>query len=93
MHLSDASPYLHWLFYISYLRFALEGAVDAMFAYNRPKLKCDEIYCHYQIPAKFIKVIDMHRNDFWSAFVILLMILIAVRILAFLVIMWRLKRR
>lgn len=71
----------------------MEGAVDAMFAYNRPKLRCDEIYCHYQIPAKFIKVIDMHRNNFWSTFVILLVILIAVRVLAFIVIMWRLKRR
>lgn len=93
VHLSDASPYLHWLFHISYLRFALEGAIDSLFGYNRPKLKCDKIYCHYQIPGKFIKVIDMHRNNFWSAFIILSMILIAIRILAFLVIMWRLKRR
>lgn len=93
VHLSDASPYLHWLFHTSYLRYAIEGATDALFGYNRPKLKCDELYCHYQIPSKFIKVIDMHRNSFWSAFIILLFILIAIRILAFLVIMWRLKRR
>lgn len=93
VHLTDASPYLHFLFYISYLRYAAEGCVDALFGYDRPKLKCNDIYCHFQIPGKFIKVVDMQRNDFWSAFVILLVILIAIRILAFLVIMWRLKRR
>lgn len=93
VHLSDASPNLHWLFHISYLRYALEGTIDAMLGFNRPKLQCDEIFCHYQIPAKFIKEVDMHHNDFMSAFIVLTAIFIAMRLLAFFVVAWRLKRR
>lgn len=93
VHLTDASPSLHWLFYISYLRYAVEGSIDAIFGYNRPKLQCNEIYCHFQIPAKFIREVDMHRNDFYSAFIILVGILICFRAIAFAVIAWRLKRK
>lgn len=93
VHLSDASPKLAWLFHISYLRYALEGTIDAMLGFNRPKLRCDDIYCHYQIPAKFIKEVDMHHNDFMSAFTVLTSIFVAMRLLAFFVVAWRLKRR
>lgn len=91
--LSNASPYLHWLFHISYLRYALEGSMDALFGHNRSKLPCNEIYCHYQIPAKFIKEIDMQRNEFYSAFVILVIVCLCLRTFAFAVIARRLKRR
>lgn len=93
VHLTDALPNLHGFFYISYLRYALEGTIDAIFGYGRPKLQCNEIYCHFQIPAKFIKEVDMQRNDFYSACIILLTFLMCFRAFAFAVIAWRIKRK
>lgn len=93
VHITDALPSLRWLFYITYLRYVFEGSIDAIYGYDRPKLQCKEIYCHFQIPAKFIREVDMQRNDFYSASIILASILVIYRVLAFLVIAWRLDRK
>lgn len=93
LRLADAPKWLHWLFHASYLKYAVEGASHAIFGYNRPKLECNEIYCHYQIPLKFMKLFDMHHSDFLSAFTMLLVICIALRIIAFFIMSLRLKQR
>lgn len=93
LRLADAPIYLKWVFHTSYLKYGLEGASQAIFGYNRPKLECNDIYCHYRIPTKFMKIVDMHHNDFMSAFTILLIICIALRIFAFFLMALRLQRR
>lgn len=93
LRLADAPAGLHWLFHASYLKYAVEGLSHAIFGYNRPKLKCNEIYCHYQLPTKFMKMVDMHHNDFLSAFTVLLVICVVLRILAFFIMALRLKKR
>lgn len=93
LRLSDAPIYLKWVFHTSFLKYGLEGATHALFGYNRPKLDCNEIYCHYRIPTKFMQIVDMHHNDFISAFIILLIFCIVLRIFAFFLMALRLQRR
>lgn len=91
--MTDALPSLQGFFYISYLRYALEGTVDATYGYGRKKLQCNELYCHFQVPSKFIRDMDMQRNDFFSAFLILIIYLICLRAIAFAVVAWRIKQK
>lgn len=93
LRLADAPIWLHWLFHTSYLKYGVEGASHAIFGYDRPKLQCNDIYCHYQLPIKFMKLIDMHHSDFLSAFSILLVMCIVLRIIAFFIMALRLKTR
>lgn len=93
LRLADSPAAFKWIFHISYMKLSLEGAAQALFGYNRPKLPCNEIYCHYRLPAKFLKVIDMNHGDFMSAFCILLVICIVLRFVAFFTMSIRLKHR
>lgn len=93
LRLADAPGWLHWLFHISYLKYAAEGATHAIFGFNRPKLECNDIYCHYRFPLKFMKLVDMHHNDYITTFIVLLVICILLRIIAFFIMALRLKRR
>ncbi|XP_031623111.1 ATP-binding cassette sub-family G member 4-like [Contarinia nasturtii] len=93
LRLADAPTYLHWLFHASFLKYAVDGSTLAIFGYDRPKLECNEIYCHYRIPHKFMKLIDTHQSNFMFSFGILLAICIVLRIIAFFIMSLRLRRR
>lgn len=89
--MSDAHPSLHWLFNISFLKYALEGASLAIFGYDRPKMNCDELFCLYVLPKKFMKTIDMHNGDYAYATLALVIIFFIFRFTAFYVMWLRLK--
>lgn len=93
LRLADAPKWLHWLFHASFLKYATEGATHAIFGYGRPKLECKEIFCYYQMPSKFMKMIDMHHGDFITAFAILSAICVSLRVIAFFILALRLKKR
>lgn len=93
LRLADAQYWLHWLFHSSYLKYAVEGASLAIFGYNRPKLECKDIYCHYQAPLKFMKLYDLHHSDFLSVFIKLAVMCVVLRIVAFFIMSLRLKTR
>lgn len=54
----DAQPIMKWIFEIIFLKHANDGITQAIFGYTREKMECDEIYCHFQNPEKFLKMID-----------------------------------
>jgi len=58
----DAPSWLQWLFELNYLKHATDGIVHAIFGYNREKLECDEIYCHFQDPKVFLRMIGASHN-------------------------------
>lgn len=84
---------MHWLFHISYLKYALEGASNAVLGFDRPKMPCNEIYCHYRLPKKFMEDRDMYQSDFGSIAIILTAICLSLRIVAFFIMSLRIKRR
>lgn len=90
---ADAHTALHWLFETSYLFHALNGASLALFGYDRPRMDCYEIYCHYRYPKKFLELIDTHNRDYLTAAIVLLSIFVGIRIIAYYIMSMRVKRR
>lgn len=93
IHVSDAHPVMHWLFHISFLKYALEGASLAIFGYDRPKMNCDETYCHFVLPKKFMRTIDMDKGDYATATIALVVIFFIFRFTAFYVMSFRLRTK
>lgn len=54
----DVQPWLKWIFDINVLNHANEGMTMALFGYNRGKLECTDIYCHFKDPKDFLKLIE-----------------------------------
>lgn len=66
--------------YFSYLRYSLEGLIDAMMS-GRPKLKCpdDEDYCFFTDLKFFVREMGVENTIFWLDVVALVVILILFR--------------
>ncbi|CAG9804367.1 unnamed protein product [Chironomus riparius] len=62
---------LHWLFHISFLKYALEGSVYSIIGFNRTKIECDEFdkeisFCRYSYPNQLLRDIgiqDCAKNN------------------------------
>lgn len=89
--MSDSSPMLHWLFQISFLKYATDGAVQAIFGYDRSKMECDKMYCHFLLPKKFMQEIDMHNGNYLQAIIFLGSMFLVFRVAAFYIMRFRLK--
>ncbi|XP_072938807.1 ATP-binding cassette sub-family G member 1 [Epargyreus clarus] len=90
--LRDLPPYLYWGSYISYLRYGLEGYINAIYGLDREQLECNEaLYCHYRRPRTFLKEIAMSADRFWWDILALTISLLVLRTLAFLLLKWKLN--
>lgn len=89
--LRDLPSYLYWGSYVSYLRYGLEGIVGAIYGLERPTLDCpDDQYCHYKYPTKFLNEISMRGDQFWNDIIALVLILFFLRIIAYVLLRWKL---
>lgn len=61
--LSAVPWYLQWLTYASFMRYAFEGCMVAVYGFNRPNLHCGQPYCHFKSPSKFLLQMDMVSAD------------------------------
>ncbi|XP_058061132.1 ATP-binding cassette subfamily G member 4 [Anopheles bellator] len=88
--LRDLPSYLKWGSHISYLRYGLEGYVNAIYGENRQTLDCElKPYCHYRYPAKFLSEISMEGDQFWKDVYALCATLIFVRVLCYFCLRWK----
>ncbi|KAH8413443.1 hypothetical protein KR009_011337 [Drosophila setifemur] len=87
----DAPVYLRWLFDTSFLKYSLEGAMMAIFGYDRERLDCQEMYCHMTRPKYILKNLDMANGNYTFALIFLIGLLIFLRILAFYIMSFRLR--
>lgn len=89
--LRDLPTYLYWGSYISYLRYGLEGYVSAIYGLDRPTIDCpDDLYCHFKYPKKFLSEIAMKGDQFFNDMIALVIILFFLRILAYVLLKWKL---
>lgn len=87
----DTIPgYLQWVTYISYVRYGFEGAMVSIYGMDRAKLQCSEIYCHFRSPKKFLEEMSMDKAEFWIDSCALIGTFIALRIIAYFVLRWKL---
>jgi hypothetical protein len=52
-----------WLYHISYFRAAFHSLVVSMYGQNRTHLPCEQLYCHYKYPDKFLYEMDIRDVD------------------------------
>lgn len=72
-------------------RYGLEGYIAAIYGLERPSLPCEEWYCHYKNPQFFLKNVGQPADNFWTSSVILLMILVVIKLVAYFLLSWRIK--
>ncbi|KAH0951022.1 hypothetical protein HN011_009710 [Eciton burchellii] len=88
----DAIPvYLRWITYLSYIRYGFEGTALTTYAFNREKLKCFQVYCHFKDPETTLEELDMLNADFMLDILALLLIFVVLRIAAYLFLRWKIK--
>ncbi|XP_058807743.1 ATP-binding cassette sub-family G member 1-like [Phymastichus coffea] len=82
--------FMYWLTYTSYLRYALEAMVQAIYGFNRPNLPCpvdddmtDMTYCQFRMPKAIIKELAMTDVDYWFNFTILFVHFVVLRFVAY----------
>ncbi|XP_019865848.1 ATP-binding cassette sub-family G member 1 isoform X2 [Aethina tumida] len=76
---------MYALTYISYISFAMEGMVQALYGYDRAPLTCPEDveYCHYRFPKRLLEEFGMEKENFWVDVAYLIGNFIVLRVLAF----------
>ncbi|XP_013397393.1 ATP-binding cassette sub-family G member 4 isoform X2 [Lingula anatina] len=88
----DTIPkYLQWLSYSSYIRYSFEGVLHAVYGFDREKLDCDKEMCFLDKPADILKEMDVEDAKFWIDFVVLCVFFVILRVLCYLVLMWKVK--
>ena len=69
---------------------AIKGAVNSVLGLNRTKLECDEIYCHFTDPKKFLRDYECEA-DLMDIFYLLLTYFVICQTASFILIAYRLK--
>jgi len=59
----DIPEFFLWLYHISYFRAAFHSLVVSMYGHNRTSLPCEQLYCHYKYPDKFLYEMDIRDVD------------------------------
>ncbi|XP_046664166.1 ATP-binding cassette sub-family G member 1-like isoform X1 [Homalodisca vitripennis] len=52
---SDIPTHFRSMYHLSYFRASFQGSFYSLYGFNRTTLICDEFYCHYKNPTKFLK--------------------------------------
>ncbi|CAO1322626.1 unnamed protein product [Diamesa serratosioi] len=88
----DAIPiYLRWITYLSYIRYGFEATALATYGYDREKLKCFQVYCHFKSPLTTLEELDMLDSSIMIDIVALIVIFLVLRVTAYLFLRWKLK--
>jgi len=91
VRLHDIPSYLSWGSYLSFLRYGLEGIVNAIYGLDREKLECPEEadYCMHAVPSRFLQEVGLQGDQFWKDIGALLFIMCIFKIASY--ILLRLK--
>ncbi|XP_054261224.1 ATP-binding cassette sub-family G member 1 [Macrosteles quadrilineatus] len=58
---SDIPSYFHFLYHLSYFRASFQGSFYSLYGFNRSTLACEEYYCHFKTPSKFLKEMEFNN--------------------------------
>ncbi|KAL7026374.1 hypothetical protein ACKWTF_013895 [Chironomus riparius] len=87
----DASPLLQWNYEIDFLKHAADGVATAVFGWDREKLPCSKMYCHFQRPADLLKNLQISQNVY-KIFISVSIILGALHLVTYFNMKYRLKK-
>nr|QIK02750.1 ATP-binding cassette sub-family G member 4-like protein [Nilaparvata lugens] len=82
---------MKWLGSLSYLRYAFEGCMLSLYGFDRSKLDCSEVYCHFRMPSQFLKHLGMRDASYWYDCNILIIFVVVLRTLTYFVLKYKIK--
>lgn len=94
VNLDTIPSYMHWLSYLSYMRYAFEGMLQAIYGFDREPLNCghdDVRQCIFHEPDDVLRELDVEYARFYVDFIILCSFFVALRAGCYLVLRWRVK--
>ena len=86
----DTLPIFRPVFEVNFFNMGIKGAVNSIFGFNRTRLECDEIYCHFNDPKKILRDFECDI-DVMNAFYILLIYFVVCQMVSLIFITYRLK--
>ncbi|KAI5639924.1 ABC-2 type transporter domain-containing protein [Phthorimaea operculella] len=92
--LQHMSPTMRFISYFSFLRYAFEGLVLSVYAFERPVLECplSEPYCHYKYPKEILREFSFKQDNYFLDLAVLLLEVLVLRVIAYLTLrraMWK----
>lgn len=91
--LADTPAGFRWLHQISYFRAGFHVAVHSVYGFNRTRMPCEKIYCHYSFPKKFLTEMDMEYIDVGGNMALVLSVTIVMHFLTCAALWYRLNKR
>lgn len=88
--MKDTSPFFHGFFEYNFMDNAIKGSFQTIFGFNRTKMECDAIYCHYSYPKKVLDELEV-AVSVERALLIISAYAICSRLITFALIKFRLK--
>ncbi|KAI3385581.1 hypothetical protein SNEBB_008557 [Seison nebaliae] len=83
--------WLSWLSYFSYIRFAFEGSLIAIYGYGRVRLGC-EGYCPFENAERILEMFEVNNVDYWRHFIILCSFYVGARMSVYFALRWKCGR-
>lgn len=91
--LSDTPYPFRWLHHISYFRAGFHVAVHSVYGFNRTRIPCSKMYCHYITPKTFLKEMDMENIDVGGNMALVLSTTVLMHLLTCAALWYRLNKR
>lgn len=80
------------LTYVGYFRYSFEGAMQAIYGFDRPNLPCSGEFCYFSKVSKFMESFDMLENTFLMDVCGLVVWIFLLHVALYASLAWRLKR-
>lgn len=80
---------LYYTSYLSHQKYAVHAFVTAIYGFNREKLECPKMYCHYSVPFTLLDELSMTGGRYWLDILILFINYAIIKFVAY----FLLKRR